>query len=188
MAKTISKDLKAIATRYAINDEKQIEEILIAMPVTNTDKPSEEQIKGFEKVCALIQDGKQMSEAIKAASLETKNGKSERAPQTNDSAAPSKSPHTELSQVKLDEFILAQGDRAADMTLASLPNIAIEEHDRLKALFRQRYQQRIMERLQDPEYRQQFEAVIEGQDMGKLSLLNNTTSNFALPSSSSSNS
>ncbi len=179
--------LKEIARKYAVSEEK-ISQILAGMKVKDVQKPSKPQLEGFEKVCTLLKEGKPMEQALATILDEAKNGKPERAPQTNGSAAHSKSPQTELSEVKLDEFILAQGDRAADVTLASLPDIAFEEQQRLKALFVQRYRQRIMERLQDPEYRQQFAAAIEGEDMGKLALLNNTTSNFALPSSSSSSS
>jgi len=85
----------------------------------------------------------------------------------------------------LDEFIQSLANQAADSTFANLPNIAIEEHHRLKALFVQRYRQRIMERLQDPEFQQQFQAAIEGQDLGKLKLLSGTTSNMVLPNNSS---
>jgi len=87
-----------------------------------------------------------------------------------------------------DEFIFAQAERAADVALASFPQIAIEEYYRLKTLFVQRYRQRITERLQDPEFREQFQAAIEGQDMGKLNLFGSTKSSMALPSSSSSSS
>ncbi len=87
----------------------------------------------------------------------------------------------------LDKFILSLANQSADATFSSLPNIAIEEYQRLKALFMQQYRQRIIERLQDPEFQQQFQAAMEGgQDMGKLKLLSSTTSNTALLNSSSS--
>lgn len=188
MTKSISKDLKEIAARHAINNEKRIEEILVAMPVPNTDKPTEEQVRGFEKVCSLIQGGKQINEAINAVCEEAKNEKTHKDTQVNDSTDPSESLQTENSNAKVEDFILSLANQSADATFASLPSIAIEEHQRLKALFVQQYRQRIMERLQDPEFRQQFQAAIEGQDMGKLPLLNSTTSNIALLSSSSSSS
>lgn len=87
-----------------------------------------------------------------------------------------------------DQFILTLANQAADATLANFPQIAIAEHQRLKALFVQRYRQRLAEQLQNPEFRQQFQAALEGQEMGKLNFLNSTTSNIALPSSSSSSS
>lgn len=89
----------------------------------------------------------------------------------------------------LDEYILSLANQSADATFASLPRIALEEHQRLRALFVQQYRKRILERLQDPEFKQQFQAAIEGQDLGKLKLLlSSTTSNTALLGSSSSNS
>lgn len=87
-----------------------------------------------------------------------------------------------------DQFILTLANQAADATLANFPQIAMAEHQRLKALFVQRYRQRLAEQLQNPEFRQQFQAAIEGQEMGKFNFLNSTTSNIALPSSSSSSS
>jgi hypothetical protein len=87
-----------------------------------------------------------------------------------------------------DELILTLANQAADATLANFPQIAIEEYQRLKALFVQRYRQRLAEQLQNPEFRQQFQAAIEGKEVGKFNLLNNTTSNIALPSNSSSSS
>lgn len=87
----------------------------------------------------------------------------------------------------LDEFIIAQAERAADAALRSFPQIAIEEYYRLKELFVQRYRQHIAKQLQNPEFRQQFQAAMEGQNVGKLNL-NSMTSNTALPSSLSSSS
>lgn len=89
----------------------------------------------------------------------------------------------------LEEFILSLANQAADTTFASFPSMALEEHHRLKALFVQQYRLRILERLQDPEFQQQFQAAMSGQDLGKLKLLLSSTksSTALLGSSSSSN-
>lgn len=89
---------------------------------------------------------------------------------------------------EIDKFILAQAERAAEAELSKIPQVAQEENIRLRTLFVQRYRQYIAERLQDPEYREKFQAAIEGQDLGKSELLGSTTSNTALPSSSFSSS
>ena len=74
----------------------------------------------------------------------------------------------------LDDFIQALADSAAERAFANLPNIASAEYERLKAAFLQRFRQRIAERMQNPEYRQQFLAAMEGEDMGNPKLLNST--------------
>lgn len=173
--------LKDIATRYEISEEKMLD-ILARMKIKNAEKPSKPQIEGFEKVCTLLKEGKPMEEAITAILDEAKNGKSNE-PQINGEA--SQAADT-LEDEELKNFVFREADRAADATLKSFPQIAFEERQRYKELFVQRYRQRIAQQLQDPEFRQHFQAAIEGQDLGKLPLLNSTTSNIALPSNSSS--
>ncbi len=170
--------LKEIAAKYGVAEEN-IPEILTGMKVKDAQKPSKAQLEGFEKVCAMLQEGKPMDQALTILLEEAKNGRAGK-----DAV---QAPNT-ISTEELEGFILTQAERAADAALASFPQIAIEENYRLKTLFVQRYRQHITERLQDPEYRQWFEAAIEGQDMGKLNLFGSTISNTALPSSSSSSS
>lgn len=136
----------------------------------------------------MLKEGQSMDQALAIVLEAAKNDSLQKNTQTNRSVNASQSPQTENSEAKLEEFILSLANQSAEACLANLPNIAFEEYHRLKALFIQRYRERIMERLQDPEFRQQFEVAISGQDMGKLSLAQSTTSNIALPSSSSSNS
>jgi len=176
--------LKEIAGKYEVSEES-IPEILTGMKVKDVQKPSKPQLEGFEKVCILLKEGKPMDQALATVLEAAKNDRLQKDTQTNGSTNPVQSPQTESSQVNLDEFIQSLANQAADSTFANLPNIAIEEHHRLKALFVQHYRQRMMERLQDPEFQQQFQAAIEGQDLGKLKFLTGTTSNIALPSSSS---
>ncbi|MES1026214.1 hypothetical protein ABN584_25290 [Gloeocapsa sp. BRSZ] len=168
--------LKEIAAKYSVAEEI-IPEILSGMKLKDSQRYSKSQLEGFEKVCTWLQAGKSMEQAIKTLLDEAKTNREEKI--TNTSS---------INPEELDGFILNQAEQAADKTLFSLPQIAIEEHYRLKALFVQRYRQRIAERLQDPEFRQQFESAIEGQELGKPKLLNSTTSSIALPSSSSSSS
>lgn len=173
--------LKDIATKYEISEEKMLE-ILAGMKVKNAEKPSKPQIEGFEKVCILLEEGKPMDEALATILDEAKNGKTREFQIDEENSQPTDTPKAE----ELDNFILRQAEYAADATLVSFPQIANEEQHRLKELFVQRYRQRIAQQLQDPKFRQHFQAAIEGQGVGKLNLLSSTTSNIALPSSSSS--
>lgn len=179
--------LKEIASKYSVSEEK-IPEILAGMKIKDAQKPTKPQLEGFEKVCTMLKEGQPMDQALATILESAKNDSIQKDTQSNARANPSQSPQTENSEAKLEEFILSLANQSADATFATLPNIAFEEHHRLKALFVQRYRERIMERLQDPEFRQQFQAAIEGQDLGKLNLMSSTTSNIALPSSSFSNS
>lgn len=173
--------LKDIATRYEVSEEKMLE-ILGRMKVKNAEKPSKPQIEGFEKVCILLKEGKSMDTAITAILDEAKNGKSG---ESEIDGEISQAADT-LEDEELQNFVFREADRAADATLKSFPQIAFEERQRYKELFVQRYRQRIAQQLQNPEFRQHFQAAIEGQDLGKLHLLNSMTSNIALPSNSSS--
>lgn len=179
--------LKEIASKYSVSEEK-IPEILAGMKIKDAQKPTRPQLEGFEKVCTMLKEGQSMDQALATILESAKNDLSQKDTQTNPRANSSQSAQIENSEAKLEEFILSLANQSADATFATLPNIAFEEHHRLKALFVQRYRERIISRLQDPEFRQQFQAAIEGQDMGKLSLMSSTTSNIALLSSSSSNS
>ncbi len=127
-------------------------------------------------MCTLLREGKSIEEATEIVVSEAKN-------RTKESMLDSP-----LEDDELNKFIIEQAIKAADATLSSLPQVAFDEYQRLKEAFVRKYRERIVERLSDPEFKQQFVAAIEGTDLGKFKLLNNTPSNIALPSSSSSNS
>jgi len=131
-----------------------------------------------------------MDQALATILEEAKSDKMQKDIQNNENISPSQmqSPQAENSEAKLDNFILTLANQAANATLTSFPNIALEEHLRLKALFVKRYRERIAEQLQSAEFRQQFQAAMEGEELGKLPLLSSTTSNTALLNSSSSSS
>jgi uncharacterized protein YoaH (UPF0181 family) len=167
--------LKEIANRYEVAEDK-ISEILEKLPVKNPEKPTKKQIQGFEKVCTLIKEGKSTEEAIEIVVREAKNGTKELMPDSL------------IEDEELDNFIIEQAIRAADATISSLPQVAFDECQRLKESFVRKYRERIAERLNDPEFKQQFVATIEGKEMGKFIFSNSTHSTIALPSSSSSNS
>jgi hypothetical protein len=83
----------------------------------------------------------------------------------------------------------SQGATANLPRFCLIRTVLIEEEQRFREAFIQRFRQRLAERLQDPSVQQQFQAVIEGEDMGKLPMLSpSPTSNMALPSNSSSSS
>lgn len=144
--------------------EDQINSLLKAAAIaTDLENYTEEHLKIITALNEMVESGKAKThkEAARLYRTSTENTiESEKVGQSSN---------------ELDEFILSQANTAADITFASLPQMAMEEHQRLKGLFVQRYRQRILERLQDPDFRQQFQAAIEGQDMGKLKLLNSTT-------------
>jgi len=181
--------LNEIAAKYEVSEEK-IPEILAGMKVKDAQKPSKAQLDGFEKVCTLLKEGKPMDQALATILEEAKSDKMQKDIQNNENAShpQMQSPQAENSEAKLDDFILTLANQAANATLTSFPNIALEEHLRLKALFVKRYRERIAEQLQSAEFRQQFQAAMEGQELGKLPLLSSTTSNIALLNSSSSSS
>lgn len=180
---------KEIAKRYSIGED-QISEILESIKIKSSAKPSDEQLKGFEKVCQMIQSGMELDVAVQSIHEEAKNNN--KTQQENGEALPAAQAQPKAEdgvKVQIDNYVLEQAERAADATVAGFPQMAIEEQQRVQKLFIKRFQQRLAERLQDPSVRQQFQAAIEGGDMGKLpTLLESPTSNMVLPSSSSSSS
>jgi hypothetical protein len=128
--------------------------------------------------------------AVQSIHEEAKNNN--KTQQENDDALPAAQAQLKAEdgvKVQIDNYVLEQAERAADATVAGFPQMAIEEQHRVRKLFIKRFQQRLAERLQDPSVRQQFQAVIEGKEMGKLPTLSESlTLNMALPSSSSSSS
>jgi hypothetical protein len=167
--------LKEIASRYEVASDR-IPEILEKLPLKNPEKPTKKQIQGFERVCSLIKEGKSIEEAVEVVVGEAKNGKFE-----SGSELP-------LEDEELENFIVEQAKIAAASALSRLPQIAVEKRQQLEVKFAKAFEEEISRRLNDPTFKQQFIATIEGQDLGKLNLLSGTPSNIALPSSSSSNS
>lgn len=80
-----------------------------------------------------------------------------------------------------DTLLMALAEEAANAALEKFPELAREQHDSAVAAFVQRYRQYLAQGLQSPEYRQKFQAVIQGRRLGKSNILENTTSNTALP-------
>jgi hypothetical protein len=169
--------LKEIASRYEVAEDR-ISEILSQMKVKNPEKPTKKQLEGFERVCTLLKEGKSIEEATEIVVSQAKNGVQE---SRSDSLSL-------IEDDELDNFITEQALRAADATLSSLPQVAYDEYQQLKEAFVRKYRERIAERLNDPVFKEQFVAAIEGRDMGKFKLSSSTHSTIALPSSSSSNS
>jgi hypothetical protein len=146
------------------------------MKVKNLEKPSKRQLEGFEKVCALLKEGKETQEAIALVVEEAKNSPKEAIAEL------------QLEDGELNKFIIEQAVRAADATLLSLPQVGLEERERIRTLFINAYRARLAQCVQDPEYKRNFIALLEGQDTGKLNLLSSTDLTIALLNSSSSNS
>lgn len=137
---------------------------------------TEEHLKTLQGINEIMESGKAKTYKA-AAELHRKQQESD-----------SKSEQEEQLSNHFEQYIQEHGGKAAEANLAALPAMAEAEYSHLKSMFIKAYRKRIAELLQDPGYRQQFEAAIEGQSMGKLPLLNSTTSNIVLPSSSSSSS
>jgi hypothetical protein len=167
--------LKEIANKYEITEEN-ILEIVAGIKVKNPEKPTKRQLEGFEQVCHFLKEGKPINEAIALVVEEAKNGSKEAIASS------------QLEDGQLEKFIIEQATKAANETLLSLPQVKLEETQRIRNLFISAYRARIAECIQDPEYKRQFIALLEGQDAGKLNLLNSTDLTIDLPSSSSSSS
>ena len=186
---TIHNSFKEIAKRCSI-PEDQISPILESIKIKSSAKPTEEQIKGFEQVCQMVQSGMELDVAVQSIHESAKkNNKAQ--PENGETlpAAEAQPRDEEGVNVQIDNLVIEEAERAANATVAGLPQMAIEEQQRVRELFIQRFRQHLAKRLQDPSVRQQCQAVIEGEDMGKSpTLLKSPTSNMALPSSSSSSS
>lgn len=180
---------KEIAKRYSI-PEDQISKILESIKIKSSAKPSDEQLKGFEKVCQMIQSGMELDVAVQSIHEEAKNNN--KTQKENGEALPAAQAQLKAEDgvnAQLNNLVLQEAERAADVTLARFPQMALEEQQHFRELFIQRFRQCLVERLQDPNFKQQFQAVIEGKEMGKLpTLCESLTLNMALPSSSSSSS
>jgi len=186
-ANAIHDSFKQIAERYSI-PEDQISKILESIKIKSSVKPSDEQLRGFEKVCQMIQSGTELELAVQSIHEEAKNSKKTQKPNVEVLPAAQTKTDDEVN-AQIDNYVLQQAERAADVTVEALPQMAFEEQQRFRELFIHRFRQRLAERLQDPSVKQQFDAVIEGGDMGKLPALSESlTSNISLPSSSSSSS
>lgn len=86
---------------------------------------------------------------------------------------------------QLDCFIEEEAQRAAKQSLSALPGLVEAEHNRLEAEFIKAYRKHVIKGIQDPKYREAFEAEMLGKTMGKPKISNTSISNIALPSSSS---
>jgi len=167
--------LKEIASRYEVAEDR-IPEILEKLPVKNPEKPTKKQIYGFERICSLIKEGKSTEEAVEIVVSEAKNGVQE------------SQVDLPIEDEELDNFIIEQAIRAADAALSNLPKMALAERQRLTEMFIKNFRARVAQEVRKPEYYQQFDVVIESDDVGKSKLLNGSTTNMVLPSSTSGNS
>lgn len=188
-ANTIHNSFKEIAKRYSIGED-QISTILESIKIKSSAKPSDQQLKGFDQVCQMVQSGMELDAAVQSIHEEAKNNN--KAQPENGETLPVAQAQSEFEDgvnAQFDDLVFKQAERAADFALAELPQIALEQRQHYRKKFIKRFRQHIVERLQDPKYQQQFQAMIEGGDMGKLPILSESpTSNMLLPSSSSSNS
>lgn len=157
--------------------EDQLDALLRAAAIsTDLEDYTDEHLKTLQEIDKIVESGKAKTYK-EAAKLYRKQQEP-----TAESDQAVESPNN------LDEFIQEQASRAAEATLANLPQVAQEERKRLEAVFVQKYRQRVAELVQDPGYREKFQMAMEGQDMGKSNLLNGKDSNIALLNNSSSSS
>lgn len=188
-ANTIHNSFKEIAKRYSIGED-QISPILESIKIKSSAKPSDEQLRGFEQVCQMVQSGMELDAAVQSIHAEAKNNNLAQPENAEVLPAAQAQPKSEDEvNTQLDNLVLQEAERAANVTLAGFPQMAFEEQQRFRQLFIERFRQHLVKGLQDPSFKQQFQAVIEGQDMGKSLMLSpSPTSNMVLPSSSSSSS
>ncbi len=158
--------------------EDQLNSLLTAAVIpTDLEDYTTEHLETIQALIELVESGS-ANTYEEAQVLRSQQQQQKSRPTSNQAAQPS---------TNLEEYILSLANQSADATFASLPRIALEEHQRLRGLFVQQYRQRILSRLQDPEFEQEFKAAMSGQDEGKLQLLlSSKTSNTALLGSSSS--
>ncbi|MEH2260397.1 hypothetical protein [Nostoc sp.] len=71
-ANAIHDSFKQIAERYSIPKD-QISKILESIKIKSLAKPSSEQIRGFEKVCQMVQSGMELEVAVQTIHEEAKN-------------------------------------------------------------------------------------------------------------------
>jgi hypothetical protein len=187
-ANTIHNSFKDIAKRHSIGEDK-ISPILESIKIKSSAKPSDEQLKGFEQVCQMVQSGIELDVAVQSIHEQAKNNNLAQPENGEMLPAQAQLEVEDGIKVQIDNYAFELAERAADASVAKIPQMAIEEEQRFREAFIQRFRQRLAERLQDPSVKQQFQAVIEGEDMGKLPMLSpSPTSNMALPSNSSSSS
>ena len=149
-------------------EETDIRKITSSVGIKNHGKnPTNEQEEGLKTICQLIVDGESVESAIsKVSSLTDKS--------------------SENSRHSMEQIILEQANKAADAALMSLPNVAQSEIERLRQSFIKQFRIRIKQRLNSPEFQQQFASQMEC--LGEQAVFNSSTTNTALLDSSSSNS
>jgi hypothetical protein len=168
----MNKKLSDIITNCELTlSEEDSRNITSALGIKDLRKnPSEEQQIKFTRVCNSIKEGKTIEQAISTVVEGRKTD----------------SQDSSIDDIDLEAIITHQANLAADATLSTLPNIAQSESAVLRQKFVRHFRIRVREQLQSPEYQKAFMAQIEC--LGELPTFNNSTTNTALPSSSSSSS
>ena len=149
-ANTIHNSFKEIAKRYSIGED-QISPILESIKIKSSAKPSDEQLRGFEQVCQMVQSGIELDAAVQSIHEQAKNNNL--AQSENGEALPAAQAQIEVEdgiKVQIDNYAFELAERAADASVAKIPQMAIEEEQRFREAFIQRFRQRLAERLQDP--------------------------------------
>ena len=168
----MNKKLTEIIEKSEISlSESDSKNITSSLGITNLRRnPTEEQEIALTQICNLIKEGKDIEQAIAEI---VKNDELDSSLALDVDA-------------ELEAIITQQATMAADATLSTLPNIAQAESASLRQKFIQQFRNRIQQQLQSPEYQEAFVAQIKC--LGELPTFNSSTTNIALPSSSSSSS
>uniref|UniRef100_B8HYZ8 Uncharacterized protein n=1 Tax=Cyanothece sp. (strain PCC 7425 / ATCC 29141) TaxID=395961 RepID=B8HYZ8_CYAP4 len=177
----IHQSFKDIAHRFSVSEE-QIGPILERIKIKTAEVPSEEQLKGFEKVCTMLKSGMPLDQAVQSLHEEAKTHKTQ-----GTKAAPSPSP-TEAALAQTNQAAIAtlgqdvpQGVKAgldsisaeaAQLTLKQLPQLIAqttntnEQHltEGVVGFVTASYQDHIAKGLQDPQF---LEAVRQAMAAGK---------------------
>ena len=148
-ANTIHNSFKDIAKRYSVTED-QISPILESIKIKSSAKPSDEQLGGFEQVCQMIQSGIELDAAVQSIHEQAKNNNLAQPENGEMLPAQAQLEVEDGIKVQIDNYAFELAERAADASVAKIPQMAIEEEQRFREVFIQRFRQRLAERLQDP--------------------------------------
>lgn len=93
---TLHQSFKEIAKRFSI-PEDQIQTILDQIKIKSSDKPTGEQLQGFEKVCDMLRSGMQLDVAVEAIHKEAKHNQIDRQQAQPEASANGKPNDTSLA-------------------------------------------------------------------------------------------
>ena len=172
------KQFREIVTKYEIPEEKGVE-ILAGLKIEIKKTPSKLKLLGFESVCSLLKEGRELAEAIALVEESwQQQSKSEVKPKAetkgkadmSSSSAPkngqvktSETVSVDSNQIDLDSIVDRQVAQATEQALASLPQLSEEEYNRFKESFIKKFRQQLAKKLLHSNFAQNFAKYVDGQ-------------------------